>query len=275
MSIKKTTWISIGSLFLLFLLLSFFIKKEKKIYKLPVNKIQNIEYNIGDIIPHDTTLFTQGLAFHNGFLYESTGSPDHIPYAKTIIVKKNLKTKKDTLIISLDKSIFGEGITILNEKIYQLTYLEKKGYVYNLNNHKRINTFNIESNEGWGITNNGEHLILSDGSNILNFIDPESFEYTYKLAIYEDGSPVNNINELEYINGYIYANIWFSNYIVKINPKDGNVIGKLDLTKLCTNITSRYPNSNVLNGIAYDETSKKTYITGKLWPFMYEIEFNY
>lgn len=215
------------------------------------------------------------MTFYDGFLYESTGAPDHIPYTETLIVKKDLKTQKDTVVVSLRKSVFGEGITILNDKIYQLTYQSKNGYVYDLNTYKKINTFTIQTKEGWGITNDGESLILSDGSSALNFVDPESFEYKYRLSVKDNGTPLNNINELEYINGYIYANVWFSSYIVKIDPRNGDVIGKLNLTDLCNKIKQYYPESNTLNGIAYDKKSDKIYITGKLWPHMYEIKFNH
>jgi glutamine cyclotransferase len=279
MNQKKFIWsLSVITIIASVLYFTLFYKKDgyvdnSSIRSIKTKKNQYIEYTIGDIFTHNPKLFTQGLVFYNGFMFESTGAPDHIPYTETLIVKKDLKTDKDTVVISLKKSVFGEGITILNDKIYQLTYRNKNGYVYDLNSYKKVNTFTIKTDEGWGITNDGEFLILSDGSDILSFVDPESFEYISELEVKDNGSPLKNINELEYINGYIYANIWFTNYIVKIDTKSGDVVGKIDLTDLCNKIKQYYPESNTLNGIAYDQQSKKVYITGKLWPHIYEIKF--
>jgi len=232
-----------------------------------------IAYNIVNIYPHDTSAYTQGLQLYNGKLYEGTGD-----YEKSVLRITDLKTGKEEKkhIIGTDK-IFGEGITIFKGKIYQLTWQSNVVYVYDVNDiTKPIKTFNWPY-EGWGITNNGADLIISDGSANLYFVDAETFKVKSTVAVTEDGSPIENLNELEYINGFVFANVYQSDFIVKVDPASGHVVGKMDLPGIIEKYAPGYtpkPNDEVLNGIAYDSTTKKLFITGKRWPKMFEIVLN-
>jgi glutaminyl-peptide cyclotransferase len=227
--------------------------------------------------PHDTAAFTEGLLIHKGKLYESTGL-----LKQSFIQITDIKTGKIEKKIPLkDPSIFGEGINILGDKLYQLTYQNHVAYVYNLTDlTKPIQTFTWHS-EGWGMTNNGTDLIISDGqaSGNLYFVNPTNFTTKRIIQVMDNNGPVDSINELEYINGFIYANVWGNTYILQINPDNGHVIGKLETTDLLKSYYSSYPinweeKDNVLNGIAYDSTTKKMYITGKRWPKIFELKMN-
>ena len=227
--------------------------------------------------PHDTAAFTEGLLIHKGKLYESTGLLN-----QSFIQISDIKTGKYEKKIPLkDPTIFGEGINILGDKLYQLTYQNHVAYVYNLADlTKPIKTFTWHS-EGWGMTNNGTDLIISDGqaSGNLYFVNPANFTTKRIIQVMDNNGPVDSINELEYINGSIYANVWGSTYILQINPDNGHVVGKLETTDLLKSFYSSYPINwqelnNVLNGIAYDSTTKKMYITGKRWPKIFELKMN-
>lgn len=224
--------------------------------------------------PHDTTLFTEGLFVHDGKMYESTGSPDNIPFTKSMIGILSLKTGKLDKKIELDRNIyFGEGIVLLNNKIYQLTYQNQKGFIYDANTFQQTGTFNFANKEGWGFTTDGKKLIMSDGTPVLTFLNPDNLKVEGTLTVKESGNPVNNLNELEYINGFIYANIWLTNYIAKIDPATGNVVGKLNMNDLSADAKAKYRNAQEMNGIAYDAAADKIYVTGKLWPNIYQVEF--
>ena len=231
-----------------------------------------ISYNTIKEIPHDTASFTQGLAFNNGEMYESTGSPEIPSNNGTWIGQVNLATGQATRKVDLGKQWFGEGITFLNGKIFQLTYQTKKGFVYDAKTFKKLKEFSY-STEGWGLTNDGKFLIMSDGTSSLYFLDPDSLRVQNITGVTDNNGPVSNINELEYINGFIYANQWLTPYILKIDPASGKVVGRLDLTQLLESARVKNPDLNELNGIAYDSTSGKVYVTGKKWPTMYEIKF--
>jgi len=227
--------------------------------------------------PHDTAAFTEGLLVHKGKLYESTGLLN-----QSFIQITDIKSGKIENKIQLkDPNIFGEGINILDDKLYQLTYQNHVAFVYNLSDlTKPIQTFNWHT-EGWGITNNGTDLIISDGqaSGNLYFVNPSNFTTKKIISVTDNNGPVNNINELEYINGSIYANVWGKTFILQINPDNGHVIGKLETTDLLKSFYSSYPINwqeldNVLNGIAYDSTTKKIFITGKRWPKIFELKMN-
>lgn len=225
--------------------------------------------------PHDTTSFTEGFLIHNGDLFESTGSPRGLPQTKSLFGKVDLKTGKIDTKVELDREkYFGEGITFLNGKVFQLTYKAKVGFVYDAVTFKEIRKFTLPSDEGWGLTSDGINLIMSDGTNRLTILDPNSIKVIRRISVTENGYVKNNLNELEYINGYIYANIWTTNIIVKIDPNDGKVVGKLDLTSYANEAKSIYPRSLEMNGIAYDSATGKILITGKLWPKIYEIKIN-
>jgi glutamine cyclotransferase len=232
-----------------------------------------IAYNIVNVYAHDTGSYTQGLQLYNGKLYEGTGD-----YQRSALQVTDLKTGKieKKHIIGTDK-IFGEGITIFQGKIYQLTWENNIVYVYDINNiDKPIQTFKWPY-QGWGITNNGTDLIISDGTANLYFVDPLTFKVKSTVAVTEDGSPIDSINELEYIDGFIYANVYQTNLILKVNPSSGFVAGKMDLSGKIDKYAPGYvpkPNDEVLNGIAYDSTTKKLFITGKRWPKMFEVVLN-
>jgi glutamine cyclotransferase len=220
--------------------------------------------------PHDTSFFTEGLLIYKGDLYESAGDPDYT--GKSRLLKLDLKTGKILQSINLDKKYFGEGIVILHDTIYQLTYREKTGFMYSLKDFKKLKEFSI-STEGWGMTTNGKEIIASDGSSNLYYYEPSTFRLLHTQPITESGGLSFNLNELEYIDGYIYANQWQKPYILKIDPATGNVVAKADLTDLWNRVVAKDPGADVPNGIAYDETTRKIYVTGKRWPDLYEIQF--
>ena len=216
--------------------------------------------------PHDRKSFTQGLTFDNGFLYESSGDPKN-----STLFKSKLETAKKLKSIIIKDEIFAEGITIFKNKIYQLSW--KKGYcfVYDKETFKLIDTFKYEG-EGWGITTDGENLIISDGSNILRFYDPETYHELKKLPILNNKrEKINMINELEFINGQIWANIWNKDKIIIINPKNGELIEEIDFSFLWNNCLPR-TKSQDLNGIAYDSKTNRIFITGKKWNWIFEIK---
>jgi len=217
--------------------------------------------------PHDTSSYTQGLLFYKGELYEGTGLP-----GKSKLMKVDLKTGKALQKIDLDPQYFGEGISIINDTVYQLTWQDKLVFVYSLKDFKKIKEFPLNT-EGWGLTTDGKQLIASDGSSSLYYYDPATFKLLKTQDVTEGGSLSYNLNELEYIDGFIYANQYQAPYIFKIDPATGQIVAKADLTSMWDRIRAIDPAADVPNGIAYDETTKKIYITGKLWPELYEIQF--
>ena len=233
---------------------------------------QNININIIGVYPHDTSAYTQGLEIHNGKLYEGTGD-----YETSSLRITDIKTGKvEHKHLMGTKQIFGEGITILNGKIYQLTWQSHIVNVYDVTNiDKPIQTFNWPY-EGWGITHNSAELIISDGSANLYFVNPINFKISTTTQVTDNVGPVENLNELELINGYIFANVYQSDFIVKIDPASGHVVGKIDLPGLKQQYFANQININrtdVLNGIAWDSATKKIYLTGKRWPKMFEATF--
>lgn len=235
-------------------------------------KTPAIPYTIVAEYPHDTSAYTQGLEFYNGKLYEGTG--DFEASSLRITDYKTGKVEKKHMMGSA--SVFGEGITIFKNKLYQLTWKNNIVYVYDINN---IETpiKNIKwPYEGWGLTNNGNDLIISDGSAKLYFVNADDFRLKSTIGVTENGSPVYNLNELEYIDGFVFANIYQSDIIVKIDPASGFVIGKMDFTGIkekffADKITDR---TDYFNGIAYDSATHKFLITGKRWPKLFELKLN-
>jgi glutaminyl-peptide cyclotransferase len=236
-----------------------------------------LTYKVEKVYPHDPGSFTQGLQIYNGKLYEGTGD-----YNNSAVKIVNLETGVAEKVHKIGKndadSTFGEGITILKDKLYQLTWKEKIVYVYDVKDiTKPIKQFNWIS-EGWGITNDGTNLIISDGvTSNLYFVDPETFKVQRTQAVESNQGPTMNLNELEYIDGFVYANIWETDDIVKIDPASGHVVGKLNLAGLLKQYAAKEIEAkpaDVLNGIAYDSTTKKIYITGKWWPKLFEITIN-
>jgi glutaminyl-peptide cyclotransferase len=234
-----------------------------------------IQYNVVKVYPHDTSSYTQGLIWFNNALYEGTGLKE-----KSKLLKVDLTTGKQNREVKLDNKYFGEGVTILNNKIYQLTWQEHKVFVYDLNTFKKEQEFEWPY-DGWGLTNNGKELIISTGGNNLYFVDPATFKILKTVGVSNNYGPVAYINELEYVNGFVYANIYEADDIIKINPETGAVVGKLDLTDILDKNGVTYdrsqigPNTgNVLNGIAYDSTKNSFFVTGKCWPVLFEIKLN-
>lgn len=234
-----------------------------------------LDYTVVKIYPHDTSSYTQGLIWHNNALYEGTG---RIGYSK--LAKIDLATGKPLQQIAIAKTEFGEGITLLNGKIYQLTYQEHKVYVYDALSFQKLKEFSWPY-EGWGLTTDGKNLIVSTGSSNLYYVNPADFKILKTVGVTDNYGPVDSINELEFINGVIYANKYLTNYILKINPETGVVTGRLDLKDIFQKSGKTYdagiipdPNEDVLNGIAYDSAKNSLYVTGKQWPLLFEIKLN-
>ncbi len=215
--------------------------------------------------PHSREFFTQGLEMVDGFLYESTGQE-----GTSAIYKISLPSGKVVQQKKLNDQYFGEGITILNDKIYQLTYRAQKGFVYRLTDFALIDSFSIHTTEGWGLTNDGKNLIMSDGTQKLTWISPETFSEVRHLYVASDKIYQEALNELEYNNGFIYANVWSKNYIIKIDPENGRILATIDLSELYSLFSTETP-VDVLNGIAFHEESGNLLVTGKYWPFLFEV----
>ena len=226
-----------------------------------------------NVYPHDTSAFTEGLLVHEGQLYESTGGRPQDNNFKSWFGPVELKTGKASKKIMLDTAYFGEGISILNGKIYQLTWQDRIGFVYDAKTFKKLKEFHYNG-DGWSLTNDGTHLIMSDGTNKLQYLDPDSLKVVKIVGVEDNNGPVGNINELEYIEGFIYANQYLTNYILKIDPGSGKVVGKSDFSTLDNEVKIKYPGALEMNGIAYDAATKKIYVTGKAWPHLYEVRFN-
>lgn len=233
-----------------------------------------INYAVKNYYAHHTSLFTEGLLFHNGQLYESTGSPAELPETKSLIGITDLATGKFSKKIELDRTkYFGEGIVFLGNRLFQLTYKAQVGFIYDAASFKKTGEFTYSNLEGWSLTTDGKDLIMSDGTSKLTFMDTTNFKPIRILSVTINGLPQESLNELEYINGFIYANIWMSNYVVKINPADGKIIGKLDLSSLALEAKNKNPRADVLNGIAYDSATDRIFVTGKMWANIYQIDF--
>lgn len=190
-------------------------------------------------------------------------------------MKIDIKNGKASQAISIDPSIFGEGIAILNDKIYQLTWQNHKVYVYDAKTLKKLKELTWE-HDGWGLTHNGTDLIISTGDSNLYFVDPETFKIRKIVGVSDNNGPVGNLNELEYVDGVVYANIYLTDYIIKIDPANGQILGKIDLSGLRGKAAHQVDTDkdNVLNGIAYDSAKKSFYITGKNWPLLFEMKVN-
>lgn len=221
----------------------------------------NYTYTIINVYPHDKTAFTQGLVFEDGVLYEGTGL-----YGQSTLRRVDLETGNVTQLHSLPSNLFGEGITIFEDKIIQLTWMSGRGFVYDKNSFELLQEFTY-STEGWGITNDGSKLIMSDGTANLYFLDSETFQIIDQVEVHDE-MPVEELNELEYIDGMVYANIWMTEKIAIINPETGQVTGWINLEGL----DAGNPNADVLNGIAYDTETGRLFVTGKLWSNLYEIK---
>lgn len=227
--------------------------------------IQFYTYKIINIYPHDPTAFTQGLVFDNSFIYEGTGLR-----GQSSLRKVDLETGTIIQAYELPPQFFGEGITLYKNTIIQLTWQSHTGFVYDKDTFELLKEFTYPT-EGWGITHDGKKLIMSDGTSTLHFLDFETFEEIGSLDVYDTNGPVTRLNELEYINGEIYANVWQTDYIVRIHPQTGQVTGWIDLEGLLSPEECN-KRVDVLNGIAYDAKNCRLFVTGKWWPHLFEIE---
>ena len=229
------------------------------------DKAIEYSYRVIASYPHNSNLFTQGLIFHDNALYESAGL-----YAASRLIKRKLDNIKPDTQHHLDQYFFAEGITLLNDRLYQLTWKSEQGFIYDPDSLNQIGRFKIKG-QGWGLTTDGQQLIMSNGSASLLFINPNTFDISKKITVTLNGQPLNNLNELEWVNGYIYANVWNSNTIVLINPNHGKVEASVDFSGLLDpKLTTRY--TNVLNGIAFDQQQQRLFITGKNWPRLFHVE---
>ena len=234
----------------------------------PVITPQQSSIQLINQYPHNESSFTEGLEYRDSSLYESTGL-----YGTSKLSKIDLSSGKDILKIDLDKKYFGEGITIINNKMFQMTYKEEKCFVYDVKSFKKIQEFSYKG-EGWGMTNDGKQIINSNGSNNLYYRNANTFAEENIIAIFDEHGPLANINELEYVDGFIYANVWLKKYIVKIDPKQGKVVAKFDYTGLMNQYMPNLNEDAVLNGIAYNKQKQTFYITGKNWPLLFEVKMN-
>tara|TARA_B100000809_G_scaffold113601_1_gene112111 strand:- start:3376 stop:4215 length:840 start_codon:yes stop_codon:yes gene_type:complete len=234
-----------------------------------------INYIYVNSFPHDRNSFTEGFLIHDGELYESTGATAELPQTKSLFGIVDSATGLIDTKVELDReTYFGEGITFLNDKVYQLTYQAKIGFIYDATTFKELGKFNLPSNEGWGMTTDGKCLIMSDGTSTIYYLEPENLGVLKTILVSDNGRFVGNLNELEYIKGFIYANVFMTNTIVKIDPTNGKVVGKLDLNMLANEARHINPYSMEMNGIAYDPINDRVFVTGKMWPKYFEIKFS-
>lgn len=227
--------------------------------------VQSFGYEIVNIWPHDPSAFTQGLVFLDGKMLESTGQVGRSSL-------RNIEIQTGRILKKLDvpPPYFAEGIAVLKNKIYQLTWEQELGFIYDAQSFEKLGEFKYDG-EGWGLTTDGQSLILSDGSNRIRFIDPDSFQVTKTIAVMDAKVPVRDLNELEFVNGEIYANIWHDDRIAVVNPQTGRVTAWIDLSRLLQPGDVQDPEA-VLNGIAYDQSTGRLFVTGKLWPKLFEIK---
>jgi glutaminyl-peptide cyclotransferase len=231
----------------------------------PAESAPVFTYRIKNTYPHDPLAFTQGLVYGDGIFYESTGLR-----GRSSLRRVSVETGKVLQTATLLPMFFGEGIAVFHDRIYQLTWTSGAGFVYDRKTLTLQREFHYGI-EGWGMTHDGTSLIVSDGSPNLYFWDPETLLETRRITVHDGGGPVKNLNELEYIDGEIYANIWQQDKIARISPRTGKVLAWIDLAGILP-ASERSGGEDVLNGIAYDPDGKRLFVTGKLWPKLFEIE---
>lgn len=231
---------------------------------LPETLTEHMTYEVIQAYPHDPAAFTQGLVYLDGYLYESTGL-----YGESSLRKVDLETGEVLQQINLTNEVFAEGLTDWADTLVQLTWREGLGYVYNRADFDLLDEFQYET-EGWGLTQDGERLIMSDGTSTLFFLAPETFEVIGTVNVSDAGEDVQRLNELEWVGGQVFANIWQTDDIVRIDPATGEVLGWIDLAGLLPDAL-RTEDTDVLNGIAYDPAGDRLFVTGKKWPQLYEI----
>jgi glutamine cyclotransferase len=226
--------------------------------------IPTLSYTLVNSWPHDRAAFTEGLVFDGGVLIESTGINGH-----SSLRKVDLETGKVLQEVKLSPEFFGEGIAVLGGKVYQLTWQTHRGFIYDLKSLRLVGNFSF-TGEGWGLTTDGQSLIMTDGTNRIRFIDPVTFEVTRTIDVFAHGEPVKNLNELEYVKGELYANVWQTQFILRIDPATGRVLDAVDFVGILPQ-AERAPDTDVMNGIAYDADGDRLFVTGKYWPKLYEV----
>jgi glutamine cyclotransferase len=224
-----------------------------------------LSFKVTASYPHDAAAFTEGLFWNEGDLYESTGLLGH-----STLRKVDLKSGKVLLQHRLPDDVFGEGIALMDHQLVQLTWQKQRAYIYDGKNFQQTGIFNYQG-EGWGLTTDGKSWISSNGSDTLTWRDAKTFQAQRSVRVVWNGQAVKNLNELEWIEGKIWANVWYTNWILQINPQSGKVLSYIDITSL---IPASAGGEDVPNGIAYDSATKKIFITGKCWPVLYEITLN-
>ena len=228
------------------------------------SNVKTLDWSIARAFPHDPTSFTEGLLWHDGALYESTGLE-----GQSKLRRVDLQSGQAEKNVNLPPQLFGEGLALANDRLYQMTWQTKIGFVYDAKTFKPLARFNYQ-NEGWGLTFDGTELIQSDGSDVLTWRDPKNFAAKKTLKVTRDGAALRDLNELEWIGGYVWANVWQTDDIVVIDPANGKVVAQLDLTGLL-GASDRTGQEDVLNGIAYDAANKRVFVTGKNWSKLFWI----
>jgi glutamine cyclotransferase len=224
-------------------------------------------FTVVRVFPHDTSAYTQGLAYRDGFLYEGTGRN-----GQSSLRKVRLETGEVIQRVNLASEFFGEGVTIVKNEVFQLTWKSGVGFVYDLNDFHLLRKCSY-AGEGWGLATNGRELFLSDGTSEIRVLDPETFREKSRLKVHDGSKAVDQLNELEFVEGQIFANVWHTNRIARISPQTGEIVGWIDLTGLLSSVYRLEPEA-VLNGIAYDPVGKRLFVTGKLWPGVFEIRIS-
>jgi glutamine cyclotransferase len=221
-------------------------------------------YRVVHVYPHDPEAFTQGLEFRGGFLYEGTGLN-----GRSSIRKVALETGKVLQQAPVGSQYFGEGITVVGSELFELTWQAKRGFVYDLNSFRLLRDFEYPG-EGWGLTHDARQIYMSDGSAQIRVWNPSSLQELRRINVHDGNKPIDSLNELEFVQGEIYANVWQTERIARISPTDGRITGWIDLTGLLT--YEEQTRADVLNGIAYDSLGDRLFVTGKLWPKLFEIQ---
>jgi glutamine cyclotransferase len=228
--------------------------------------VPSYTYRIVNSYPHDSAAWTQGLLYHDGYLYEGTGL-----YGRSSIRRVELETGRVLHRRDLSDAYFGEGIALYEGRLVQITWLERVGFVYDRETFEPMDEFNYAS-QGWGLTSDGKRLIMSDGSARLYFLNPDTYEEIGRVVVRDGKAPISNLNELEYVDGYVYANVHKTDRIARIDPASGLVTGWVNLKGLLDGVPPGNEPPNYLNGIAFDAEERRLFVTGKFWPRVFEIE---
>lgn len=268
--VSKVKWMSMVPFFLMAMVISCLPSCDsRKATEVSSGDSLDLKYSVVKTIPHNTKAFTEGLVMYGMKLLESTGLNN-----QSWIAEVNISSGEHDKKVSLPGQYFGEGITVLNNKIYQLTYRENVGFIYDVVSYNKVGEFDYAT-EGWGLTHNGRHLIMSDGTHKLYFLDTITLKVVRTLPVSDhSGAKVKNLNELEFINGFIFANVHETSLIVKIDPASGKVAGRLDLSALVNETKRMDSDASELNGIAHDPDANTLLVTGKFWPKAYVISIN-